>query len=54
MKYRIEWMKLKKKGSAQQQITVFNSADVSHIIKNLKQDPMIVADSVDFYPVFGD
>jgi hypothetical protein len=54
MKYRIEWIKMKNKGSSHQHITVFNPDDVSHIVKNLKQDPMIVADSVDFYPVFGE
>lgn len=53
MKYRIEWMKLKKKGKAQQQITVFNPDDVQHIVKNLKEDPTIIADTVDFYPVFN-
>lgn len=54
MKYQIQWLKLKKKGTSQQHITVFNPEDVSHIVRNLKQDPMIIADSVDFYPVFGD
>lgn len=54
MKYQIQWLKLKKKGTAQQHITVFNPEDVSHIVHNLKQDPTIIADSVDFYPVFGD
>jgi len=54
MKYKIEWLKYKNKGTSKQVITVFNPDDVEHIVRNLKEDTQIVADSVDFYPVFGD
>lgn len=56
MKYRIEWLKYKNnnKITSKQHVVVFNPDDVLHIIDNLKKDPQVLSDSVDFYALLGD
>jgi len=54
MKYRVEWIKRKKKAlyTARQHIVVYTLEDAKHIMDGLANDPAVT--TIDVIPVFGE